>query len=50
MWVLAEVLTEITAEVNSIIALALTLIIVAAIHKEGSIHSLTGVFLLPYNN
>ena len=48
--VAAEVLTEIAAEVNLVVALALTLIIVAAIRKEGSIHSLTRVFLLPYNN
>jgi hypothetical protein len=46
----AEVLTEIAAEVDLVVALALTLIVVAAIRKEGSIHSLTGVFLLPYNN
>ena len=45
-----EVLTEITTEVNSVVALALTLIIVAAIRKEGSIYSLTGVFLLPCSN
>jgi hypothetical protein len=45
-----EALTEIAIEVNFVIALALTLIIVAAICKEGSIHSLTGVFLFPYND
>ena len=48
--VAAEVLAEIATEVNLVIALALTLIVVAAIRKEGSIHSLTRVFLLPYNN
>ena len=47
---LAEVFAEIAVEVNLVIALALTLIIVAAIRKEGSIHSLTGVFLFPYND
>jgi hypothetical protein len=36
-------------EVDLVIDLALILIIVAAIYK-GSIYSLTGVFLLPYNN
>ena len=50
VWVLAEVLAEIAAEVNSVVALALTLIVVAAIRKEGSIYSLTGVFLLLYND
>ena len=29
---------------------SLILVVVAAIRKEGSIHSLTGVFLLPYSN
>ena len=48
--VATEVLAEIAAEVNLVVALALTLIIVAAIRKEGSIHSLTRVFLLLYNN
>ena len=50
MVVTAEVLAEIAAEVDLVVALALTLIIVAAIRKEGSIHSLTRVFLLLYNN
>jgi hypothetical protein len=50
VWVLAEALTEIAAEVDLVVALALTLIVVAAIRKEGSIHSLTGVFLFPYND
>jgi len=36
--------------VISVMVSALILIVVAAIRKEGSIHSLTRVFLLPYNN
>ena len=49
MEALAEIGAEVLAEVNSVVVLALILIVVAAIRK-GSIHSLTGVFLLPYNN
>ena len=45
----AEVGAEVLTEINSVVVLALILIVVAAIRK-GSIHSLTGAFLLPYNN
>ena len=41
---------EIAAEVNLVVALALTLIVVVAIRKEGSIYFLTGVFLFLYND
>ena len=43
------VAAEVLAEVNSVVVLALILIVVAAICKS-SIYSLTGVFLLLYNN
>ena len=62
IWVVAKVITEIATEVavevaaevfvkvDSVIVLALILIIVAVIHKESSIYFLTGVFLFLYNN